>query len=109
MQVIEEEAARLDRLVGQAMEMAELDAKDIKLDLRLHSMREAVDLALERVQGPLKTHPVELRLPDYVAAGADGSRTHREGAATSAGECREVFAGGKPDFRQRGGRLRDSS
>jgi two-component system, OmpR family, sensor histidine kinase KdpD len=64
MQVIEEEAARLDRLVGQAMEMAELDANDIKLDLRLHSMREAVDLALEAVQPQLKTHPVELRLPD---------------------------------------------
>src|SRR3984885_14354465 len=63
LQVIEEEAARLDRLVGQAMEMAELDANDIKLDLRLHSMREAVDLALEAVQGPLKNHPLELRLP----------------------------------------------
>ncbi len=64
MQVIEEEAARLDRLVGQAMEMAELDANDIKLDLRRHSMREAVEIALEAVQGPLKSHPVELRLPD---------------------------------------------
>ena len=64
LQVIEEEAARLDRLVGQAMEMAELDANDIKLDLRMHSMREAVDLALEAVQGPLKNHPLELRLPD---------------------------------------------
>jgi two-component system sensor histidine kinase KdpD len=64
MQIIEEEAARLDHLVGQAMEMAELDAHDIKLDLRMHSMREAVDLAVETLQGPLKTHPVELRLPD---------------------------------------------
>jgi two-component system, OmpR family, sensor histidine kinase KdpD len=64
MQVIEEEAARLNRLVGQAMEMAELDAKDIKLDLRLHSMQEAVDLAVGEVQSSLKTHPVELRLPD---------------------------------------------
>src|SRR6201989_998653 len=64
MQVIEEEAARLNRLVGQAMEMAELDAKDIKLDLRLHSMREAVDLAVEEVQSSVKGHPIELRLPD---------------------------------------------
>jgi two-component system, OmpR family, sensor histidine kinase KdpD len=64
MQVIEEEAARLDRLVGQAMEMAELDAHEIKLDLRMHRMREAVDLALDAVQSSLKMHPVELRLPD---------------------------------------------
>lgn len=64
MQVIEEEAARLDRLVGQAMEMSDLEANDIKLDLRLHSMREAVDLALEEVQAPLKTHHVDIRLPD---------------------------------------------
>src|SRR5579871_97702 len=64
MQVIEEEAARLDRLVGQAMEMAELDAHDIQLDLRPHSMREAVDEALEAVQIPLRSHPVDVRLPD---------------------------------------------
>jgi two-component system, OmpR family, sensor histidine kinase KdpD len=64
MQVIEEEASRLDRLVGQAMEMAELDAHDIKLDLRLYTMREAVDLALETVQPQVRTHPIDIRLPD---------------------------------------------
>jgi two-component system sensor histidine kinase KdpD len=64
MQVIEEEAARLNRLVGQAMEMAALDAHDIKLDMQLHSMREAVDLALEAVQTQIQTHPVDIRLPD---------------------------------------------
>ncbi len=62
MEVIEEEAARLNRLVGQAMEMADLDAHDIKLDLRPHPIREAVDLALEAVQ--VKSHPVEVRLPE---------------------------------------------
>jgi two-component system sensor histidine kinase KdpD len=62
MEVIEEEAGRLNRLVGQAMEMADLDAHDIKLDLRLHPIREAVDLALEAVQ--VKDHPVEIRLPE---------------------------------------------
>jgi two-component system sensor histidine kinase KdpD len=64
MEVIEEEAARLDRLVGQAMEMAELDAHEIKLDLRLHSIREAVDLAMEDLQPQLRPHPVDVRLPD---------------------------------------------
>jgi two-component system sensor histidine kinase KdpD len=62
MQVIEEEAARLNRLVGQAMEMADLDAHDIKLDLRPYPMREAVDMALEAVQ--VKNRPVEIRLPE---------------------------------------------
>jgi len=64
MQIIEEEAARLNRLVGQAMEMADLDAHDIKLDLRPYPMREAVDLALEAVQAQVRNHPVDIRLPD---------------------------------------------
>jgi len=64
MQVIEEEAARLNRLVGQAMEMADLDAHDIKLDLRPHPMREAVDLALEAVQPQVRSRPIDIRLPE---------------------------------------------
>jgi two-component system sensor histidine kinase KdpD len=64
MEVIEQEAKRLDRLVGQAMEMAELDAHEIHLDLRSHSMREAVEEAMTAVDGVLKTHPVDVRLPD---------------------------------------------
>ncbi len=64
MQIIEEEAARLDRLVGQAMEMADLEANEIKLDMQTHSMREAVDLALKAVQSQLRKHPVDIRLPD---------------------------------------------
>jgi two-component system sensor histidine kinase KdpD len=64
MVVIEEEAERLNRLVGQAMEMAALDAHDIKLDMQMHSIREAVDLALQAIQPQLRTHPVDVRLPD---------------------------------------------
>lgn len=64
MQVIEEEAERLNRLVGQAMEMAALDAHDIKLDMQMHSIREAVDLALQAIQPQLRMHPVDIRLPD---------------------------------------------
>src|ERR1700730_2018331 len=64
MEVIEEEAGRLDRLVGQAMEMAELDAHAIHLNLKLHSIREAVDLAMEALVTQLRSHPVDVRLPD---------------------------------------------
>ncbi|MCU1322383.1 MAG: periplasmic sensor signal transduction histidine kinase [Acidobacteriaceae bacterium] len=68
MQVIEEEAARLDRLVGQAMEMAELDAHEIHLEMRPHAMREAVELAMEGLTVQLRDHPVEIRLPDSLPA-----------------------------------------
>lgn len=64
MQVIEEEAERLNRLVGQAMEMAALDAHDIKLDMQMHSIREAVDLAVQAIQPQLRAHPLDIRLPD---------------------------------------------
>jgi len=64
LEVIEQESARLDRLVGQAMEMAELDAHAISLDLQPHSMREAVEIAIAELEGPLKMHPVDVRMPD---------------------------------------------
>ena len=64
LEVIEQEARRLDRLVGQAMEMAELDAHEIQLDLRPHSIREAVDEAMAAIDGALKAHPLDIRLPD---------------------------------------------
>ena len=63
MTVIEEEAERLNRLVGQAVEMAELDAHEVKLDLAPHSMREAINEAVAR--SPLDAkHPVEIRVPE---------------------------------------------
>jgi two-component system sensor histidine kinase KdpD len=64
MEVIEEEAGRLDRLVGQAMEMAELEAHEIALHLRPYAMREAVDLALSELHGLSARHPLEIRMPE---------------------------------------------
>ncbi len=68
MEVIEEEAQRLDRLVGQAMEMADLEAHEIQLDLRPHTIREAVDFALEDLHSALEDHSLEIRLPDTLPA-----------------------------------------
>jgi len=62
MTVIEEEAERLNRLVGQAVEMAELDAHEVKLDLAPHNIREAIDESLAEL--PLETtQRVQIQVP----------------------------------------------
>ncbi len=62
--VIEEETDRLNRLVGEAVEMAQLDAGQVQLDLAPHSIRDAIDSALHNVRWVTQRHPVELRLGD---------------------------------------------
>ncbi len=62
--VIEEESDRLNRLIAEAVEMAQLDAREVKLDMRPHAIREAVDAALAELKDALRTHPVEVRLAD---------------------------------------------
>jgi two-component system sensor histidine kinase KdpD len=58
--VIDEETDRLNRLVGEAAEMAQLDAGMFKLDLRPHSIQEALTPALENAKASLENHPVEV-------------------------------------------------
>jgi two-component system, OmpR family, sensor histidine kinase KdpD len=58
--VIDEETDRLNRLVGEAAEMAQLDAGMFKLDLQLHSIQDALDPALQDAKASLENHPVEL-------------------------------------------------
>jgi len=61
--VIEEESDRLNRLIGEAVEMAQLDAKEVKLDLQAHPIREAIDAAVAESKNALGQHPIEVRLP----------------------------------------------
>jgi two-component system sensor histidine kinase KdpD len=61
--VIEEETERLNRLVGQAVEMAELDAHEVKLELAPQNIREAIDQACAATP-PDATHPMEVRIPE---------------------------------------------
>lgn len=62
--VIAEEGDRLNRLVGEAVEMAQLDAKEVKLELRPRPMRDAIDESLSDLRHALDGHPVKVRLPD---------------------------------------------
>jgi len=61
--VINEESDRLNRLVGEAAEMAQLDANKVELELGPHAIREALDAAIEGSRNILGTHPIEIRLP----------------------------------------------
>jgi len=66
--VIEEESDRLNRVIGEAVEMAQLDAKEVKLDLQPHQILEAIDAALAESRHSLGDHPVEVRLPERLPA-----------------------------------------
>jgi len=73
--VINEEADRLNRLVGEAAEMAQLDAQAVNLDRRVVSMAEVVESVLDDSRSLLLNHPVETALPpDLPAVFADGDR-----------------------------------
>jgi len=58
--VIDEETDRLNRLVGEASEMAQLDSGMFKLDLQPHAIADALAPALEDARGALENHPVEV-------------------------------------------------
>jgi two-component system, OmpR family, sensor histidine kinase KdpD len=60
MTVIDEETDRLNRLVGEAAEMAQLDAGMFKLDLQAHAIRDALEPALQDAKASLETHPIEI-------------------------------------------------
>lgn len=62
--VIDEESDRLNRLVGEAVEMAQLDANEVKLDLRPHPIYEVIRTAVDESKPILQQNPVEVRLPE---------------------------------------------
>ena len=58
--VIDEEADHLNRLVGEAAEMAQLDAGMFQLDLQPHSIQDALKPAMDDAKSSLENHPVEI-------------------------------------------------
>ena len=62
--VINEESDRLNRLVGEAGEVAQLDSRQLELDLKPHRMREAVEEAVRRSGASLQRHPVDVNIPE---------------------------------------------
>lgn len=62
--VINEESDRLNRLVGEAAEVAQLDSHQLEFHFEPHSIREAIDSAVRATCQTLQGHTVEVKVPE---------------------------------------------
>ncbi len=62
--IINEESDRLNRLIGEAAEMAQLDANKVEFRFESAPIRRPIAEALEELKQLLVRHPVEVRIPD---------------------------------------------
>jgi two-component system sensor histidine kinase KdpD len=61
--VINQESDRLNRLIGEAAEVSQLDSHQLQLHLDTHPIREAIDAAARAVQQQAKGHPLAITVP----------------------------------------------
>ncbi len=62
--IIDEEAARLDLLIGEAVEMAEIDANIVQVHLAPHHPRALLDEAVEESRKTLSAHKVNVAVEE---------------------------------------------
>lgn len=65
--IVNEETDRLNRLVGEAAEMARLDAGEVELNLASHPIESVVRSALEQMKGALGNREIRLQIPAQVS------------------------------------------
>jgi two-component system sensor histidine kinase KdpD len=61
--VIDQESVRLNNLISQAVEMAQLDAGQVPLEMHPQSINELLEAVLKDAVFNPKEHPVDLRVP----------------------------------------------
>ncbi len=74
MTVINEESDRLNRLVGEAAEVAQLESHEFQLDLQACRVLDLVQAAVGEVKQSLGKHPVEIRVPEDITVRLDADR-----------------------------------
>jgi two-component system, OmpR family, sensor histidine kinase KdpD len=72
--VINEESDRLNRLVGEAAEVAQLESHEFQLDFQDSSVFDLVQAAVRDVKQILDKHPIEIRVPEDISARLDADR-----------------------------------
>ncbi|MFZ0338800.1 MAG: ATP-binding protein [Terracidiphilus sp.] len=71
--IIDEEAARLDLLIGEAVEMAEIDANVVKVKLSPQNPRALLDQAVEASRKTLASHKVSIMVENENRPSGDAS------------------------------------
>jgi two-component system, OmpR family, sensor histidine kinase KdpD len=61
--VIDQESDRLNHLVGEAGEVAELDSHQLQFHFEPHQIADAIDAAMKNSQPVLRQHPVDVTIP----------------------------------------------
>jgi two-component system, OmpR family, sensor histidine kinase KdpD len=74
MTVINEESDRLNRLVGEAAEVAQLESHEFQLDLQDCRVLDLVQAAVAEVKQTLGKHPIEIRVPEPTTLRLDADR-----------------------------------
>jgi two-component system, OmpR family, sensor histidine kinase KdpD len=74
MTVINEESDRLNRLVGEAAEVAQLESHEFQLDLKPQRIGDILAAAVGAMKQLLGRHPVDIRIPEEVTVLADAER-----------------------------------
>jgi two-component system sensor histidine kinase KdpD len=62
--VVDEESLRLDRLIGEAVEMAQLDSAGLHVRPQPENVHELIDAVLQEEQARLRGRVVEVRIPE---------------------------------------------
>jgi K+-sensing histidine kinase KdpD len=89
--VIDEEADRLNHLVGEAVESAQLDA-GMKLDLKPHAIEEIIEARQKRMQDVAQSAFDFASITTGPAGRARRPETSHESADAIAGKCNQILA-----------------
>jgi two-component system sensor histidine kinase KdpD len=74
MTVINEESDRLNRLVGEAAEVAKLESHEFELDLRAVRLVDLIREVIASLKSLLENRPVEIRCPEETVVRLDAAR-----------------------------------
>lgn len=69
--IVDEEADRLNRLVGQAVDMAQIEAQEVHMNFTPLAIADLVQGAQENCAWVMASHPVQVNLPDLPKVVAD--------------------------------------